>query len=162
MGGIDFIRGYLQKQDRFGQWAKFNYRGKAKFGTCPGGCASFILWTFSTVFLWVQLYGFFFEPSYSERGTTSYVSFDSSPTYTFESGDFIPTFYIRTPEGDDLSDVSFTYNNADYFNFYFEQIDVSGNSQNITIPAVNCDEYISGENWKQYTEFEKRMAREQL
>ena len=96
MGGIDFIRGYLQKQDRFGQWAKFNYRGKAKHGTCPGGCASYILWIFSTCFLSIQMLQFIFSPSYNERGTTSYFTQQGGETYTLRADDYIPTFIVET------------------------------------------------------------------
>lgn len=116
---VDWVRKYLQKQDRFGVWAKFNYNGKAKLGTSPGGCASLILWYFSTIFLCVQLYGFLFEPSYSERGSTSYIPESKNVTYDVGTADYLPAFMITTHFTKDDGSSVVTINDPTIYDYSF-------------------------------------------
>ena len=55
------IATFLAKQDQFGSWAKFNYRGEAGYGTGLGGCCSLIVIFITIVFTTIQMYGWAFQ-----------------------------------------------------------------------------------------------------
>lgn len=64
---------WLAKQDQFGGWAKFNYRGESGFGTGWGGCFSLLLTIATFFFVSIQLLAFTFYPAYNQQSTVTYL-----------------------------------------------------------------------------------------
>ena len=65
------------------------------------------------------MYSFIFEPSYNERGTTSYFTQQGGETYTLKADDYIPTFIVETTYIDDTGQMTPTYNDRTYFDISF-------------------------------------------
>ena len=88
----------LASWDQFGTWAKFNYRGESGYGTGYGGLCSLCVTIVSTLFIFLQLFGFFFFPAYNQSATIIYLGVSSGieQDYTMYEGDFLPTFWVNT------------------------------------------------------------------
>jgi len=59
------ISNFLKGQDQLGSGVSFNYRGSSGFGTILGGTLSLITTLFFSTFIFLQLYAWMFQPSFS-------------------------------------------------------------------------------------------------
>ena len=126
------IATWFSKQDQFGSWAKFNYRGESGYGTGYGGCCSVIVTIISFLFIVMQLYGWIFQPSYNQDQTTTYLSnsSDQANAYEITPGGFLPTFIVSTHHKSSdnalLDDYEYNWSPSDqkYWNVYYQTYDM--------------------------------------
>mmetsp|Transcript_32533 Transcript_32533/g.40315 ORF Transcript_32533/g.40315 Transcript_32533/m.40315 type:complete len:145 (+) Transcript_32533:3-437(+) len=85
---------FLRGQDALGSNVMLNYKGEGGYGTILGGCMSIIVNTFSFFFIIMQLYAWFFKPSFNKTAATNYLSRKTSELYTIPLTSFLPTFGI--------------------------------------------------------------------
>lgn len=143
------ISTWLAGWDQFGSWAKFNYRGEAGYGTGYGGFCSLVVNIIATLFIFVQLTGFVFSPSYNQTQTTVYLATGaekSSDPYTIYQNDFIPTFAVHMyhdEPGTEEIDYWWLPTDQQYFNVYYEQYDYGSDADPIKYDAILCTDYIS-------------------
>ena len=117
-----------------------------------GGFCSILINTLVTMFIIVQLYAFFFSPSYSQAQSITYL--DSSvgkkaKAYDIAPGEFVPTFFVQTHTGEGDFDGN-VYNDRTKFDIYFETIG-TGEEGKTRYEAILCHEYIFGEHWSDYS-----------
>ena len=156
------IMTWLASYDQFGSFAKFNYRGESGYGTGCGGFCSMFLTFIGAVFISVQIFGFFWEPSYNQQNTTVYftdVMGDNS--YTMLPGDFLATYWVKTSH--DFEGVQYeAWNDPTLFDIFYEVFDKSTDTIN-RVEAILCTEYINSDQWKAvYTEGQIASALQEL
>ena len=81
---------FLRSQDSLSLGIKLNYKKQPGFGTIAGGCASFLLNTFTLVFISLQLYALAFEPNYDQTAATLYLSNSDAEAHTISTEVFMP------------------------------------------------------------------------
>ena len=67
---------WLSNHDQFGTWAKFNYRGESGYGTSWGGFCSLLVSTITFLFITLMLWGWIFDPDYSQTTKIIYLGSD--------------------------------------------------------------------------------------
>ena len=73
------LKSCFTKTDEFGTWAKFHYKNESGFGTTIGGICSLILYTITLLFAMVQIFGWFYYPSYSQTTEEYYIPNAETP-----------------------------------------------------------------------------------
>ena len=114
------------------------------------------------MFIFLQLYAFFFHPSYSQNQAVTYLDSnvgEEAGPYKIEAGEFTPTYYIYTEDTHtDPDQTIMTYNDETKFKFYYKESD-KDTGEDKFIEAILCTEYIDGEFWAEFSDEEKANAK---
>ena len=135
------VYNWVRKQDEFGSYARFNYRGESGYGTGIGGCLSLIITSLVAFLTIVQLSGWVFNTQYNQNTTIVYNDAKGNPEDFQESvihhDDSTPTFIIKTT----FNNGTILYNDSTLFKYRFEQFNEKKNETN-SVDAINCIEYV--------------------
>ena len=95
---------FLKRRDELGSPVILHYKEENGFGTCLGGCISFLLTIFMTSFVTFQIYAWMFAVDYRSEIEVTYLSRKDNETYTIPTTQFLPMFEIVDYYGTGMED----------------------------------------------------------
>ena len=96
---------FLKARDKLGYPVYLHYKGGKGFGTVLGGCCSFIIMAFFTLFVGFQIFAFIFEADYSSETRYGYLSLNNENSYVVSTKEFLPSVAILGPDYDAATNI---------------------------------------------------------